>query len=143
VAALAGTNLFAHIIDRASLNANRTRVHRSFVAVCALGPLFLLGSCLTSHRLLVVLLLSLAAFFVTAATPVYSSNSLYVAPKYAGTLASMQNCFANFAGILAPIVTGYAARSFGWTVVFVVVAIVTLIGLAAFRTFGTTELLFE
>jgi sugar phosphate permease len=143
MAALAGTNLFAHMIDRISLKAGRTRVHQSFVALYALGSLFLLGACLISDRFLTVLLLSVAAFFVTAATPVYSSNSLYLAARYAGTLASMQNCFANFAGILAPIVTGYIARAFGWTVVFVVVALVTAIGITAFYTFGTTEPLFE
>jgi len=143
MAALAGTNLFAHIIDRISLKAGRTRVHQSFVALYALGSLFLLGGCLTSGRFLTVLLLSLAAFFVTAATPVYSSNSLYLAPRYAGTLASMQNCFANLAGILAPIVSGYVAKAFGWTIVFLVVALVTAIGITAFNMFGTTEPLFE
>jgi ACS family D-galactonate transporter-like MFS transporter len=143
MAALAGANLFAHMIDRLSLKVSRTRVHRSFVTVYALGSIFLLATCLVSDRFLTVLFLCLAGFFVTAATPVYSSNSLYLAPRYAGTLAAMQNCFANFAGIVAPVVTGYVAKALGWTMVFLVVGLVTAIGITAFNTFGTTERLFE
>lgn len=143
VAALAGTNIFAQLIDRLSLTQDRSRVQKSLLAVYALAPLFLLAACLVSQQMAIVVLLALAGLFVTAATPIYSSNSLYLAPTHVGTLVSMQNSFANCAGIIAPVTTGYLAKHFGWTSVFISVALVIVIGIAAFGQFGTTRLLYQ
>jgi MFS family permease len=140
-AALLGTNIFAHIIDRLSVRRDRTRVQKSLLFVYALAPLVLLCACLAKQQVAIVLLLSLAGLFVTAATPIYSSNSLYLAPAHVGTLASMQNCFANCAGILAPVATGYLAKMFGWTAVFSSGAFMIFIGIAAFTKYGTTSAL--
>jgi len=138
-AALAGTNVFAYLIDRLSSRRDRTRVQKSFLAIYAIASLFLIAACLVKRQAAIVLLLSLGALFVTAATPVYSSNSLYLAPKRVGTLASLQNSFANCAGILAPVATGYLAKTFGWIAVFVSVALVIFIGITVFAMFGTTR----
>jgi sugar phosphate permease len=142
-AALAGTNAFAYLIDRLSRTTDRTRAHKSFLGIYAFAPAVLLGVSLVNGRLAIVVLLSLAAMLASAATPVYSSNSLYLAPRYAGTVASLQNSFANCAGILAPITTGYLANTFGWTAVFASVAFIIATAIAVFAFLGTTKPVLE
>lgn len=142
-AALAGTNAFAYLLDRLSRTRDRTRVHKSFLGIYAFAPALLLGVSLVNGRFAIVVLLSLAAMMATAATPVYSSNSLCLAPRYAGTVASLQNSFANCAGILAPITSGYLAKTFGWTAVFVSVAFMIATAIAVFAFLGTTKPLLE
>lgn len=142
-AALIGTNLFAHVLDRLSLTKDRTRVQKILLAAYTLAPLFLLAACLITERVAIIVLLALAGLFVTAATPIYSSNSLYLAPMHVGTLVSMQNSFANCAGIIAPVATGYLAKTYGWTSVFLSVALMIVIGIAAFGTFGSDRPLYD
>lgn len=141
--ALAGTNVFAYLIDTFSRTRDRTQVYKLFLGIYAFAPPVLLGVSLVTGRFAIVVLLSLAAMLATAATPVYSSNSLYLAPRYAGTLASLQNSFANCAGILAPIITGYLAKTFGWTAVFVSVAFIIATAILVFTILGTTKPLSE
>jgi predicted MFS family arabinose efflux permease len=84
-------------------------------------------------------MLCLAMAFLTAATPVYSSNSLDLAPRYAATVVGVQACIANFAGVLAPVAIGYVARSGGWTMAFALTAAITAAGIVAFAVLGTAE----
>jgi dipeptide/tripeptide permease len=86
-----------------------------------------------------VAMLCVAMAFLTSATPVYSSNSLDLAPRYAATVVGVQACIANLAGILAPVAIGYVARSGGWSMAFALTAAIIAGGIVSFALFGSAE----
>jgi ACS family D-galactonate transporter-like MFS transporter len=139
VSALVATNLFAQLIDRLSKTGDRTRVRKLFMIPYALSACALLTVALATTPIMIVLLLCIAMALLTGATPVYSSNSLDIAPRYAGTVVAVQACVANMAGIIAPVVVGYIARSWGWNFAFLLTAIISGLGIIAFLSFGTAE----
>jgi dipeptide/tripeptide permease len=94
---------------------------------------------LASSPQVIVLLLCAAMTLLTSATPVYASNSLDLAPRYAATVVGVQACVANLAGIIAPVAVGYIARSGRWDIAFFLTAFISGCGIVAFLLFGTSE----
>jgi sugar phosphate permease len=139
ICALLASNAFGVLIDRLSVGRNRTRVRKFFLIPYALSAVALLLVPQASTPRATVGMLCLAMAFLTAATPVYSSNSLDLAPRYAATVVGVQACIANFAGVLAPVAIGYVARSGGWTMAFALTAAITAAGIVAFAVLGTAE----
>ena len=84
-------------------------------------------------------MLSLSMFLHSAGTPVQASNSMDLAPKNTGKLVGFQNCFANIAGITAPVITGYLVQSTGWDSVFWLCMAVGFVGISGFMLFGQAE----
>jgi len=143
LSALIGTNLFGSMIDHLTPGRNRTRVRKLFLLPYALAAVTLLLLPSASSPLLTVLLLCIAMALMTAATPVYASSSLDIAPRYAGTVVGIQNCVANLAGILAPVVIGYVAKTQGWSMAFWLTAAVSAAGALTYLSFGKAERLWD
>ncbi|XP_071504441.1 sodium-dependent phosphate transport protein 3-like [Diadema antillarum] len=66
-----------------------------------------------------------------------------IAPKYAGFLLAIINCFAGTAGFLVPLLIGTLTTNegnvHGWRLVFWTTAGVSMFGLIVFSIFGTAE----
>ena len=139
ISALIATNVFGSLIDRLTTTRNRTLIRKLFLIPYALSAVTLLLLPLASSPFTIVLLLCVAMALLTGATPVYASNSLDLAPRYAGTVVAVQACLANFAGVLAPVVIGYLAKSAGWNTAFLLTAGISGCGILAFLLFGTAE----
>jgi MFS family permease len=97
----------------------------------------------TSSPVLLVVLLCLAAGLASGAYPVITSGSLDIAPRYSGTVVGLQNCVANFSGILVPVVTGYVVKVSGWTAAFWLAASVCTFGFLAYTFFGQAKKLVD
>jgi ACS family D-galactonate transporter-like MFS transporter len=143
ICALVATNVFGSLIDRFTTGRDRTRVRKLFLIPYALSAMTLLMLPLASSPFTTVLLLCVAMALLTGATPVYASNSLDLAPRYAATVVGVQACVANFAGVLAPVVIGYLAKSAGWNMAFLLTAVISVCGILAFLIFGTAERLVD
>ncbi|MBI3665006.1 MAG: MFS transporter [Acidobacteria bacterium] len=143
VSALVGTNLFGFFIDRFTEGRDRSRVRKMFLLpyLLAAGSLLLLPG--ASSAAATVLLLCAAMGLLTAATPIYASNTLDLAPRYAGTVVGMQNSVANLAGVLAPVVIGYVVKVSGWNTAFWLTAAINGLGALAFWVFGKAERLVD
>ncbi|MGA8531483.1 MAG: MFS transporter [Acidobacteriaceae bacterium] len=138
-AALGGTTLFAWIADTAGLHSSRTLVRKRLLGLYLLSALALLLLPSIRSGILIVAMLSLASCLMTAATPVYASGSLDLAPGLAAVIVGMQGSFANLAGVLAPAASGYLMKIFSWNAVFAVTAAVCVIGAVTYLVFGKAE----
>jgi MFS family permease len=139
LAAWLGTNVFGFAIDRLSLRFPRTKVRKSMLLPFALSGFMLAGVGLLTSYAAIVGLLSLATALMTAATPIYASGSLDLAPNSSARLVGIQSTVANTAGIVAPVVSGYLARNGGWGAVFTVTALVCLLGAVTYGCIGRAE----
>ncbi len=139
LAAFIGTNIAGNLIDRFTTSTNRARVRKLFLIPSFLGTATLLAVPAADTPVAIVALLSVSMFLHAAGTPVQASNSMDLAPGHTGTLVGFQNCFANLAGISAPVLTGYMVESSGWSSVFWLCSAVGLIGIAGFLIFGKAE----
>lgn len=136
--ALIAANGFAFAIARLSIGRDATRVRKSILLVYALAAcIFMLLPWLQSASSVIAALVTSTAM-MTAATPVYAAGSLELAPKAAGMLAGLQQAFANIAGVVAPLVTGYLART-SWAQVFYVAGAVCLMGAVAYVVLGSAK----
>ena len=70
-------------------------------------------------------------------------GSVELAPRYAGTVGGIQNCFANLAGVMVPVIVGYGVKIIGWTSAFWLTAAVSWIGISLFLVFGKSERLVD
>jgi ACS family sodium-dependent inorganic phosphate cotransporter-like MFS transporter 5 len=138
--ALIGSNVFGAAIDRMSRNGDRTRVRKLFMAPYALSALTVLAVPLAPTGPAVVVVLCIAMFLLTSATPVYASSALDIVPRYAGTVVGVQNALANLAGVLAPVVIGYVVKAAGWSPAFWLTAAISVIGIGAYLLWGRCEL---
>jgi MFS family permease len=143
LSALVGTNVFGLAIDRLSRGRNRTRVRKWFLLPFALAAAILLLLPAAPGPVAIVCLLCAAMALLTGATPVYASNSLDIAPRYAGTVVAVQNSFANVAGVLAPVTVGYVVKAAGWPAAFWLTAAVCGAGIIAFLVFGSADRLLQ
>jgi len=139
LSALFATNLFGALLDRLCRGRNRTRVSKLFLVTFAgaAGLLPLLSR--ASSPTTIVLLLCVSAGLMSGATPVYASGALNLVPRFAGSFVGVQNCIANFAGVLAPVVTGYLAAARGWNAAFLCTAVVGALGISAYLLMGKAE----
>lgn len=143
VSAWLASNVFAALIDHFSLKHDRTRVSKAFLSFYAAAAGMLVLVPFAHGVSSIVLLFSLATALLTAATPVYASGSLDLAPRYAGSFVGLQNGFANLAGVLAPVVTGCLIANCGWEAAFVCAALVSGLGIAVYLCFGRALAVFS
>jgi MFS family permease len=143
VSALCATNLFGAMLDRLCRKRDHTLVSKLFLGtfVTAIGILFLLPY--VASPAAIVGLLSLSTALLAGATPVYASGALHLAPRFAGSFVGVQNCIANLAGILAPVVTGYLAATHGWSAAFACTAVASALGISAYLLMGKVERIIE
>lgn len=139
LAAFIGTNLSGNLIDRFTNAGNRARVRKWFLVPSFAGAVVLLLMPLMESRIQIVGMLCLSMFLHSAGTPVQASNSMDLAPKNTGKLVGFQNCFANIAGITAPVLTGYLVQSSGWDSVFWLCMVVGFVGIGGFMLYGQAE----
>ena len=139
LAAFIGTNLAGNRIDRFTRADNRVRVRKLFLIPSFVGTAILLLMPFVESQFAIVAVLCVSMFLHAAGTPVQASNSMDLAPHNTGTLVGFQNCFANIAGITAPVITGYLVQSSGWSSVFWLSTAVGLGGVAGFLLFGRAE----
>jgi MFS transporter, ACS family, solute carrier family 17 (sodium-dependent inorganic phosphate cotransporter), other len=138
LSALVGSNFFALAIAHLSKRRNPTVVRKVMLLVFVAGAVVFTLLPKIHDSSAVVAALAASTALITAATPVYAAGSLELAPKAAGLLAGMQQAFANTAGILAPLATGYLARV-SWSFVFLAAFAVCVAGAAAYAFFGSAE----
>lgn len=143
LAAFIGTNLAGALIDRFTRGGNRARIRKLFLLPSFLGTATLLAAPVMDTPVLIVAALSLSMFLHAAGTPVQASNSMDLAPRNTGTLVGFQNCFANLAGISAPVITGYMVQTTGWASAFWLCTAVGLVGIGSFLLFGKAEPIVE
>jgi len=143
VSILLGGNLFGVLIDRYSLRYDRTRVRKVFVIPFLMAGGSLLLVPVVTSQVLTVVCLCVSAGLISGAYPVITSGSLDIAPRYAGTVVALQNCIANFSGVLVPIVTGYVVKVFGWGAVFYLSSVICGIGFLAYIIFGQAKKLVD
>ena len=141
--AMAGSNLFGSAIDYFSVSHDRTRVRKWFLTGYVLSAATLLIVPIVTGGIATVTALCVAMFLLTAATPIYASSSLDMAPRYAGTVVGIQNAIANVAGVLAPVVVGYLVKGAGWPSAFWLTAAVSVFGITAYLLFGKAEKLVD
>ena len=138
-AALCGTNLFALLIDRLSCHYARTTVRKAFVCIFVAGAFLLFLLSHVTSALAIVAVLCASTALMTAATPVYASGSMDIAPQRAAALVGIQAAFANLAGFAAPVVSGYAAHLYSWNLVFVITAAVCIGSSLVYLGFGSAD----
>ena len=143
VTALLSSNVWAVLIDHFSKKSDRTRVRKAFLIpfICAAGLLLLVPH--VSSPIGTVILLCVSMSLYTSVISIYTSGSTELAPRYAGTVAGIQNCFANFAGVLVPVIVGYAVKISGWDSAFWISAAVSWFGIGFFLFFGKLEKLLD
>lgn len=134
-----GANAFAQWLDRASARMSRTRARKLLLIPYCGAAACVFAAPTAGSAGGTVALLCLAMGLLGAATPVFASGSLDLAPRYAGALAGAQNAFANLAGIIAPALVGYLVRSAGWSAAFALTAMVTMCGVAVYALFGSGD----
>lgn len=143
LSALLATNLFGALIDRFTIGRDRTRVRKQFLLPYAVAAGIFLLVPLATSPFMTVLLLCLSMALMSSAQPVYASGSLDLAPRYAGTVVAIQNCVANFAGILVPVVTGYLVKLTGWNAAFWLTAAISAAGIVMYLAFGQAKKLVD
>ncbi|MFS8082693.1 MAG: MFS transporter [Ginsengibacter sp.] len=141
LAAFGGTSIFAVLIDKFSRHHSRTAARKIFLVFYLLGGIALLALPLARDAISIVGTLSISSFLMTAATPIYASGSLDLVPGLAAVLVGIQASFANLAGVLAPVVSGYLMKMYSWNAVFALTAGIGFVGAAAYLLFGRAEVL--
>jgi sugar phosphate permease len=139
LAAFIGTTIAGSLIDRSTRTHNRERIRKLFVVPSFLGTASLLLTPLVHTHFQIVAVLCVSMFLHASGTPVQASNSMDLAPRRPGTLVGFQNCFANLAGITAPVITGYLVQSAGWSSVFWLSTVVGAFGVGGFLVFGKAQ----
>jgi MFS family permease len=83
----------------------------------------------TGPRSCIALLIVAMAFFGASASNLYAITQRLAGPHAAGRWTGFQNGFGNLAGVVVPVVTGYAlSRTGNFTLAFAILAIVALLG---------------
>lgn len=132
VCAWGGTQLFAQAIDRLSLRRPPNSVFRLTLVPYAAAAIAIFLIPLASTAFAAIALLCAAATLFSAVCPVFSSGSLRLAPANAGSLASIQNAFANLSGVIAPAAVGFIVRAYGWPSAFWLTGAIVTAGCAAY-----------
>ena len=135
-----GTNTFAWAIDRYAARGSAAMARKLFLAPYALAAASIFAVPRVETATAAVILLCAAMGLLAAATPIFSSASLRLAPSRAASLAGAQNAFANLAGIIAPAAVGYVAKTSGWPAAFALTAGICLAGITACWAVGESEI---
>ena len=128
LSALASGVLSDHLIRA---GGSPTRVRKSFVlGGVAGGGLALLLTGIGPRELTLPCLLAAGVFTGLTNPMMFSIGQTLAGPTAGGRWMGIQNMFGNFAGILAPMVTGFVVEATGaFTAAFVVAAVLSLAGL--------------
>jgi MFS family permease len=123
------------ICDRLIIvGAAPNRVLKSAIIIGLCGVAVPMALCaVVGHDLTVALLLIAGVFFGVQSAPLNSITQTLGGPRAAGQWMGIQNLFANFAGVLAPLVTGFIvhrSNNFFWP--FAIAAVITLAGVLAY-----------
>lgn len=109
-----------------SSGATPTLVRKTFLCGgLTLAGIFLVFSTLAPQNLCIVLLLAASFFGGTTGGHIWAASQTLAGPRLAGTWTALQTFVGNFAGILAPAVTGFVVEHTGkflWA--FVISAVV-------------------
>ncbi|MFN8008854.1 MAG: MFS transporter [Terriglobia bacterium] len=141
--ALLSCNFWSALIDHASKKRPRTLVRKLFLLpfACAGGLLLMIPR--VSSPIATVFFLCIALMLYSSVISIYTSGSVEIAPRYAGTVGGIQNCFGNFAGVLVPVIVGYVVKISNWGNAFWVTAAVTWLGIMVYAIFGKSEKLLD
>ncbi len=116
-----------------SAGGSPTLVRKTFVAVGLSLCGILIGlSALAGPTMCAVFLVSGMVFFGVCASNVFAISQRLAGPQAAGRWVGFQNGLGNLAGVVVPVVTGYALKltgNFFWA--FAIMTVVTLIGAAS------------
>jgi MFS family permease len=127
-----------HLIAR---GASTTKVRKSFAGIgLTLATIILPVAVVKSADVAVVLLIAACFCFGIYTASVFAITQTLAGPRAAGKWTSLQNGFANFAGVTAPTVTGwivYETGEYYWA--FVAAAAVALVGAGIF-VFGIQKI---
>jgi MFS family permease len=123
------------ICDRWILGgAAPNRVLKTAIIIGLCGVAVPMALCaFASHAFIVALLLVAGVFFGVQSAPLGSITQTMGGPRAAGQWMGIQNFFANMAGVLAPLITGFIVHrgnNFFWP--FAIAAAVTLTGVLAY-----------
>jgi MFS family permease len=110
--------------------ASATLVRKGFAVTGSLGAAMSLLICTLGGPALSVAGLFLAAICFGFGTPtIYAIGQTLAGPRAAGKWIAVQNCIGNFAGIVAPVVTGFIVDRTGqFTPAFLIAGAVSLLG---------------
>ncbi len=110
------------------------RVLKTAIIVGLCGVAVPMALCaVAGARLSVMMLLMAGVFFGVQSAPLGSITQTLGGPRAAGQWMGIQNLCANMAGVLAPLITGFAVdrgRDFFWA--FAISAVITLAGVSAY-----------
>ena len=122
--------VFGWISDRwIAAGGTPTAVRKTFAGAGAgSAGVLLLGCALASPKISVLLLLLAFAAGGMCGSNIWAITQTLAGPKMAGRWAGVQNFFGNFAGIIAPAVTGFVVDYTGrFFLAFVIMAVVAML----------------
>jgi len=111
--------------------AGSTKVRKSIVTIGHLGVATCMAVCALGGPTASVVGLVVSGLFLGMNTAtIFPIGQILGGPHAAGKWMGVQNCLANLAGILAPIITGYVVDATGkFGLAFALAAVVSLIGI--------------
>jgi ACS family glucarate transporter-like MFS transporter len=126
--------LWGWLSDRAVEKLGKRTGRRSSAWLAIAGSAVLLWSgSLTANNTLALLQLAIAAGFNFAASAVLWTTCNDISAKFSGSISGTMSTFGSLGGWVSPVLTGYVAAKFGWTVALDLAAAITILsGLAWF-----------
>jgi sugar phosphate permease len=122
---------FGWLSDRwIASGADITRVRKGIVVIGHIGvAISLVGAVLGNNAATIGSLLACGVFFGTNGSALWSMTQTLAGPRAAARWVGIQNCLANFAGIIAPIVTGFVAdRTGSFADAFLITSAIAVLG---------------
>jgi ACS family D-galactonate transporter-like MFS transporter len=119
------------LVDRwIASGTSPTHVHKTMLVIGLTGSGLLLVLCvLATPTLSIVLLMAGSGFYGISNPHIFACAQALAGPRAAGKWMGLQNFVGNFAGIVAPILTGFlVGRTHHFFLPFAVVAIIAIIG---------------
>lgn len=126
-----GDTLGGWLSDQIWKRTGRANFSRRVVGMAGLivAACFMIPGAMTASAPLAVTFLAASLFGLEMAVGVYWAVCLDIGDEYAGTVASMMNCFGNIGSILSPFVFGVIVQRTGsWTYPFLVAAAILVVG---------------
>jgi len=131
LAAAASAAVAGRLADRwTARGATPTLVRKTFTGgglLCA--AVFLIACVLSPPGLSIVMLLGVTMSWAACGANIWAITQTVAGPSAAGRWTGMQNCIGNFAGVVAPALTGYVLdRTGNFFLPFLVAAVVCVLG---------------
>ena len=122
-----------------------TRVRKVMQTIGFGGPaLVLAGLGYVESVPLAIFLMSLGNFLGGASAGGFGVNHLDIAPKGAGVIMGLSNTAGTLPGVIGVYVSGLIlAATSSWTLVFQTAAVINVVGLLIYLTFGSSKKLFD